>query len=88
MVVLAGIGCLEIGGIGPPFIVVKAAGIPAQVGVTLECKPISLRLHCQDNRVPEAEHLAVLGEEGRAWLEASGGVTLEALKAIGETGVE
>ena len=41
-----------------------------------------------DNMTPDQMHLAVRLATGRAELEASGGITLDTIRAVAETGVD
>lgn len=81
------------GGVGEAVRRAKTAGVPvevecdtvAQVREALAAGPDSILL---DNMTPEMLRQAVAVAAGRVKLEASGGVTLDTIRAIAETGVD
>ncbi len=73
------------------------ARVPHTLTIEVECDTLDQVRECLDNRVPvimldnmdpAAMRQAVGMAAGRALLEASGGVTLETVRAIAETGVD
>ena len=86
---------LAAGGVVPAYRAVVATypGLPVQVEVTtLDQLTELLDAGCDevllDNMPPETMREAVAITAGRASLEASGGLTLERARAVGETGVD
>ncbi len=83
------------GGVGEAVRAVRAAqpGLPVEVEVdtlaqldeALAESPETILL---DNMPPEILRRAVLATAGRARLEASGGITLDTIRAVAETGVD
>lgn len=81
------------GGVGPAVLRAKAAGVPIEVECdTLEQVAEAVATQADiillDNMPPEILRQAVALVAGRAKLEASGGVTLETIRDIAETGVD
>jgi len=66
MIIAAGIGSVEVRGIGPALIVIEAAGIPTEVCITLKLPSITIRLCTEQDGIAEAEDFFVLGMKARA----------------------
>jgi nicotinate-nucleotide pyrophosphorylase (carboxylating) len=81
------------GGVGEAVKRAKVAGVPVEVECdtldqVAEAVDSSADIILLDNMPPEILRQAVAVVGGRAKLEASGGVTLETIRAIAETGVD
>ncbi|CAB4699444.1 unannotated protein [freshwater metagenome] len=83
------------GGVGSAIAAVRAAqpGMPVEVEVESEAEldealAAGAERILLDNMTPERVEASVKRVDGRAWLEASGGITFDTVRTFAETGVD
>jgi hypothetical protein len=85
MIIAAGIGCVEVRGIGAALVMVEAAGIPTEICITVKLPSFNVRLCTEQDSIAEAEDFFVLGMKAGAKFALGSGFN-DAPELIGMAG--